>query len=159
MSSASDFPGTFPSIGPVTYLPLAPHEVRDLMKGEPPIERTWFHATHERAARAACRQGLIPSCWTGGDSCCVFGYDDMDQIPIHRGEWVLEVLSHALESQLKAWWVPATAISGVWRRGRFTRADALRVPSSWLSAPSGSCACDLADLTTTQIKRWRTTWS
>ena len=158
MLCASDCPGSFPAKGPVTYLPLSPEEVQASMTESAPAERTWFHATNERAARAICRQGLIPSCWTGGDSCCVFGYNEVSQIPVYRGEWVLEVRSHALESQLKAWWVPAGAIRGVWRNGKFYSAATLRATLGVLAEPPGGCACELSSITEGQIALWRGSW-
>jgi hypothetical protein len=129
------------------------------MRGEAPAEQIWYHATHESAARAACRQGLIPSCWTGGDSCCVFGYDKMEDIPVHRGEWVIEVRSRALDSQLKAWWVPVGAITGVWLRGTFLSVEQIRVSITSLAQPTGNCICELSALTAFETSRWRETWA
>jgi hypothetical protein len=157
MSCASDFPGAFPALGPVTYLPMAEDEVAAALVTPAPEERTWFHATNEDAARAACRQGLIPSCWVGGDSCCVFGYERCGDIPAYRGEWVLEIRSHALSSQLKAWWVPATTIRRVWKNGEPLSPATLAALAVQLASPKG-CDCELAGQTRVQIERWRRTW-
>ena len=151
---ASDFAGAFPAAGPVTYLHLTPAEAQELMLTPPPAERRWFHATYEHVARAASIEGLVPSCWAGGDSCCVFGYDRLVDIPVHRGGWLLEIHSRALPSQLKAWWVPAAAIRGVWRGGEWMSREVLRRETVATSNPAG-CSCDLAELTSAQIAEWR----
>jgi hypothetical protein len=157
MSCASECPGAFPALGPVTYLPIGEDEVEAALLTPAPEEQTWFHATNEYAARAACRQGLIPSCWVGGDSCCVFGYDTRGDIPAYRGEWVLEIRSHALASQLKAWWVPVNAIRRIWTRGEALLPSAVAARAVRLASPKG-CDCELAGQTKAQIERWRATW-
>jgi hypothetical protein len=145
--------GAFPRLGPLTYLFLSEAEVRAALGGEYGEERLWFHATDEAAARSAALQGLLPSCWLGGDCCCVFGHDDREQA--RRGEWLLEILSPALPGQLKAWWVPPEAIRGAWHHGAFVPAAELRQNAVPLCGPSTACECDLGRLTAEQVSRWR----
>jgi hypothetical protein len=145
--------GAFPELGPLTYLFLSAAEVRAALGGVFGREAVWFHATDEVAARSAALQGLLPSCWVGGDCCCVFGHDDRART--RRGQWLLEIHSLALPGQLKAWWVPPQAIRGAWHGGAFIPADELRRGAVALAEPDGSCDCDLAALTTEQIALWR----
>jgi hypothetical protein len=150
--------GAFPVAGPVVYLPGDPDELRRVLTGPYPSPRRWFHATYEHVAVAACQQGLVPACWRGGDSCGVFGYDRLEDLPTWRGDaWVLEVRSRALEGPLKAWWVPAQAIRGAWFRGAFYPAFDLRQRRADLIEPFDTCGCEVAPLTADQIALWRQT--
>jgi hypothetical protein len=149
--------GAFPALGPLTYLHLREDEVRAALAGDFGGERVWFHATDEAAARSAALQGLVPSCWLGGDCCCVFGHDERAES--RRGQWLLEILSPALPGQLKAWWVPPEAIRGAWHHGKFVAADALREGAVALADPDGGCECDLAPLTVEQVALWRASLS
>jgi hypothetical protein len=161
----SDLPesvlGAFPRLGPVTYLPLSPDAVREALTGEYPPNRTWFHATWERSLGSILRAGLIPSCWWGGDACCVFGYDRREDIPQHRASgWILEFHSRALEDQLKAWWVPVSALRGAWRWDRFWSVDELRRQfTGSAAATTHGCYCELSELSVEQQRLWQTTWT
>jgi hypothetical protein len=159
-SGTFDLLGAFPVAGPVVYLPGDTSELRRMLAGPyPPLQR-WFHATYEHVAVAACQQGLIPACWQGGDSCGVFGYDQLQDLPIWRQDpWVLEVRSRALDGPLKAWWVPAHAIRGAWHGGVFYPAVDLRQREAELVEPAGTCECELVALTGEQITLWRNTWT
>jgi hypothetical protein len=99
---------------------------------------------------------LVPSCWYGGDCCCVCGYDARNQVPAHRGEWVLEIYSRAYDGQAKAWWVPPQAIRGAWNLGVFYEAAELRERGGPLLTNVAGCACNLAPLTLKQGQLWRT---
>ena len=151
-----EFLGAFPVVGPVTYLKMSPAEVRAALAGPYPAESVWFHATSYEAAISAIHCGLIPSCWWGLDSCCVFGCNRLDDVPAYRrAGWILEVHSAALDNQLKAWWVPAAAIHGVWHEGVFhDRAD-FRSQAPRLPVVKETCCCDLAELTAIEIAAWR----
>jgi hypothetical protein len=149
--------GAFPLAGPLTYLRVPLAEIRDcLQSAEFAPVSIWFHATSEHAARAAAAEGLIPSCWCGGDSCCVFGHSSFDEMPRwRRQDWVVEIESRALPGQLRAWWVPPQAIRGVWHDGQFFGRDELEARSGVAELVSESCPCDLHGLTSEQIARWR----
>lgn len=150
--------GSFPMRGPVTYLHLSPEEVDDAFRGPRPPIRRWFHATRAEFIGSICVQGILPSCWSGGDTCGVCGYDKLTQLPAELGQWALEVESPALPGDLKAWWVPSTAIRGAWCDGLFYPADALRIDARPLLTPTG-CPCEMSAMTDDQIAIWRTTWS
>lgn len=157
MSSNHYDRGAFSALGPLTYLHLSEDEVRAALSGEFGRERVWFHATDEASARSAALQGLVPSCWRGGDCCCVFGHDE--RVDNRRGRWLLEIRSAALPGQLKAWWVPPDAIRGAWYDGRFVEAAELRREAVGVAEPDGSCECDLASLTAEQVALWRASLS
>jgi hypothetical protein len=147
--------GAFPIRGPLVYLPLTEAEVRSARSGPFRPATVWYHRTAEAQAASAAWQGLIPSCWVGGDGCCVFGVDDPDGGSGYRGDWVLEIHSSALPEEQKAWWVPPVAIRGAWHDGVFHDADDLRSRGWPLLAPSGSCACELAVVVAEEIAAWR----
>lgn len=141
-------------MGPITYLNVSPEEAkRSLESGPyPPVTR-WFHATTREVVALALAQGLMPACWRGRDTCCVFGYDSINDLPAYHGSsWILEIESAALLGQLKAWWVPAASIRAVWhQRSRHTLAAQL-VYSPVLT---DGCACELSDLTCAEQLMWR----
>jgi hypothetical protein len=156
ISSASEA-GAFPLAGPLTYLHADLAEIREYIASDerPPVS-LWFHATSEEAARAAAVEGLIPSCWCGRDSCCVFGYSSLDDVPERRQrDWIIEVESRALPGQLKAWWVPPQAIRGAWHEGGFHTRDELATSPAQRAAVAETCSCELHELTREQIMRWR----
>jgi hypothetical protein len=117
----------------------------------------WYHQTSAREAASAGWQGLIPSCWVGGDGCCVFGVDSRDEVSPYRGDWLVEIHSRALPEQQKAWWVPAYAIRGAWHDGTFHGPAELRELGPPLLNPTGICACDLGELVAEQVVLWRPT--
>src|SRR4051812_39332423 len=125
------------------------------MRGEYASLSRWYHATTEAAATSAAWQGLVPGCWQGGDCCCVCGYDSLDEVPVHRSEWILEIYSRAYDGQAKAWWVPPQAIRGAWNRGAFYEATELRERGEPLLGEVDGCVCNLADLTLEQARLWR----
>jgi hypothetical protein len=149
--------GAFPLRGPVTYLHLTVTEVREALRGPYPATTTWFHQTDEAEAASAVWQGLIPSCWVGGDGCCVFGDDRRQPASPYRGDWILEVQSPALPEQQRAWWVPPARIVGSWHDGGFYSATELRELGPPLLRPTGTCGCDLAELVGEQVALWRMT--
>lgn len=153
MSSNHCDRGAFPALGPLTYLHLDSAEVSAALESEAGPECIWYHATDEASARSAALQGLVPSCWRGGDCCCIFGQDE--RLENARRPWLLEIRSPALPGQLKAWWVPAYAIQGAWHRGQFISVAELRQGATALADPAGSCECNLAALTREQVARWR----
>lgn len=156
MSVPLENSGAFPLEGPLTYMFLSPSEVAEhLAGGAFSPRRVWLHATSVEAARAIARQGIVPSCWVGGDSCGVFGYDSAEEIPMYRRQaWLVEVESAALAGQIKAWWVPPSAIRGAWHDGAFVTAAELRAEDAPLLEPVG-CACELSAITSEQIACWR----
>jgi hypothetical protein len=158
-SRGSEQLGAFPLRGPITYLHLTATEVREALLGLYPATTTWFHQTAAAEAASAAWQGLIPSCWVGGDGCCVFGDDRRQPASPYRGDWILEIQSPALPEQQKAWWVPAAQVVGAWHDDVFYSAAELRELGSPLLSPTGTCACDLADLVGKQVALWRTTFA
>lgn len=150
--------GSFPTSGPLPYLFDDEGRARDARLGQRPPNRTWFHATDERTASIAVRQGLAPSCWRGSDCCAVCGHADRDDVHAHQGAWVIEIHSPALEGELKAWWVPPRYVRGAWVGNEFVPADRLRSatpdPGRDTAAP---CHCELATLVEQEIGAWRQT--
>lgn len=160
MSDQPDLTGAFPLVGPLTYMPLDMDSVRAALDGPYPESRTWYHATWEPALGAILRVGLIPSCWWGGDSCCVFGYDRPEELPEgRRSGWTLEVSSRALTGQLRAWWVPPSGVRGAWHEGLFWSRSELRAqfPDPAPVTREG-CYCELSELVSEQQRLWRSTW-
>jgi hypothetical protein len=159
----AEYLGSFPAVGPVTYLTDEPAGCRRLMKGPFPSVRTWFHGTSERVARLACVQGIAPGRWlgTGGERCAVLGYDSLDEFLERRGHlWIVEICGPALAGDLKAWWVPCSSVRGVWRLESFyPRAAIATSCSEPLTFPRSGCACALADICLEQQTLWRRTWS
>ena len=156
-SDGSDRLGAFPIRGPLVYLRLTEAEVRAARGGPFRPVVVWYHRTDEAQAASAAWQGLIPSCWVGGDGCCVFGVEDRTGGGTFRGDWVLEIRSRALPEQQKAWWVPAAAIVGAWHDDVFYDADELRRRGRPLLDAAGSCACDLASVVAEEVAAWRET--
>jgi len=148
--------GSFPEAGPLPYLLDDEAQAREALGGPRGGPRRWFHATNAGTAFIAVRQGLVPSCWRGGDCCAVCGYAELDDVHSHQGPWVLEIVSPALPGQVKAWWVPPSAIQGGWLDGSFTTAEEMRA-----SAPpdpgddARPCSCGLSKLVAEQIRAWR----
>jgi hypothetical protein len=148
-----------PVEGPVPYLPDDGRAARDRFAGElPAAARTWWHVTWEPMPAVAARQGLIPSCWRGGDCCVVFGHDERFEPSGLKGDVVIEVRSRALPGQLKALWVPWWCIVGAWRRGRFVSAEQLRQEEVELVDPTAGCGCGLTEMMREQQALWRSTW-
>jgi len=148
--------GSFPLEDPVVYTTDSPRAARRSLEGRLPGFSRWFHATSERNAVQAIFYGLIPSCWHGGDCCAVCGHDALEDVHRHHGSWILEVESPALSGQLKAWWVPASNIKGVWRHGAFESAECIRErtvkPKRLVDARP--CICPLRMLVVEQILAW-----
>jgi hypothetical protein len=148
--------GAFPALGPITYLYLSVPEVERALETGPyrPMTR-WFHATTREVAALALEQGLTPSCWRHRDTCAIFGYDSIDDLPAYRqSSWILEIESAALTGQLKAWWAPARSIRAVWHKGR-RRAVAPRLIYPELRGQVDGCACELSELTRAEQLTWR----
>jgi len=149
--------GSFPLAGPVPYLTDDEEEARAALMGPRPTMRKWFHATDERAASIAVRQGLTPSCWRGSDCCAVCGHADRANVHLHQGPWVLEIVSPCLEGEIKAWWVPPSSIRGGWRDGEFVPAAEIRRHT--FAARSNDhvrpCNCGLSHLVDAEIAAWR----
>lgn len=156
--------GAFPTVGPVTYLTDEEPIARALLAdGALPPVTTWWHVTYPDRLASIISAGLVPSCWWGGDGCAVFGMDQLSDAPGWRpDDWVLEIQSPALPGSAKAWWVPARAIVGAWRHGRFHTVDELprlrpAVQSQFINTPAG-CSCPLTKLCGDQQTVWRSTW-
>jgi hypothetical protein len=162
MSALPRSPGAFPMVGPLPYLTLSHADVRVAATAGPfPTESTWLHATYPDRLGAILHVGLIPSCWWGGDSCAVFGFDSAEEIPRCRsGDLLLEVRSCALPgSSAKAWWVPPSAIQRVSHRGRAISITGARQDAAHGQPPSvDGCGCDLVDIVRDQQEAWRATW-
>jgi len=155
--------GSFPTVGPVTYLIEEPAECRRLLKGPFPSARAWFHGTTERAAHLACVQGIAPGCWIGaGSECCaVLGHNSLrDFLQKREHLWIVEIFGPALDGDVKAWWVPPSDIRGVWRLDSFCPRDQIaalvREP---LTQPRPGCACPLSKICLQQQTLWRGTWA
>ena len=155
--------GCFPVVGPVTYLTDDPVECLRLVKlGGTGAPKTWFHGTSERVARLACRQGIAPGCWIGaGGQCCgVLGLESLDSfLERRRHLWIIEIVSPAIDGDVKAWWVPPSSIRGVWQMDRFYPRDEIASACAEpLTAPIHGCECPLSALCIQQQVVWRTTW-
>jgi hypothetical protein len=162
MSVRREHLGAFPTLGPLPYLHLSEDEVRGAAIAGPfPSEATWFHVTYADRLPIVLRTGLIPSCWFGGDSCAVFGFEGHVEVPLMRqSDWILEIRSYALAGPAKAWWVPPSSIHGLWRGG-----VAHHVPPAtyvfqrrWPRQIDG-CDCSLSGIVGEQQALWRSTWS
>jgi hypothetical protein len=153
--------GAFPTLGPLTYMELTPTQVRAALRGPYPWSRTWYHLTPRETLPIILRQGLVPACWRGGDTCCVFGYDSLLEADLQRSVAV-EVHSSAPETDLKAWWVPFRLIRGFWDSSGFVPIHAARralaIDEVTLPDVPGGCMCNLSELCDEQISAWRRTW-
>lgn len=123
------------------------------------LAKTWWHATYASRLDSVLRFGLLPACWFGGDTCAVFGLDDLGGLPSWRTpDWLIEVHSSALPGPAKAWWVAPGAIRGGWFRGNFVPRLAL-LQASDLEPTAGQqpdgCACVLSDVCREQQNLWR----
>jgi hypothetical protein len=154
-SNDNDRLGAFPVRGPITYLELTVSEAREALEGPRRPITTWFHQTGRAEAASAASQGLIPSCWVGGDGCCVFGDDSRESASPFRGDWILEIRSRTLPEQQKAWWVAPQQIVGGWNDDAFYTPEELRALGPPLLSPGGTCACELAELVAEQVALWR----
>lgn len=151
--------GVLPAEGPLPYLPENERPVRERFAGElPTAVRTWWHVTWEPMPALAARQGLIPSCWRGGDCCVVFGHDERFESSPAKGDVVIEVRSRALSGQLKALWVPWWCIVGAWRGEQFISAERLREEPAELVDPTTGCGCGLSAYMHEQQALWRASW-
>lgn len=115
--------GIFPIGNPIPY--TGQDEVLHV-RNTPPL-RTWYHGTWGNRVASIARYGLLPSCWFGGDCCCVFGFESrLFESYAKYGDWVVEIRSRVVaDADLKAWWVPPTCIVGAWHRERFYPREAL----------------------------------
>jgi len=154
--------GSFPNAGPVTYLTDDPQECLVLLAGHSPPARTWFHGTTERVACLACVQGLAPGCWTGagGECCGVLGYDSRAAFLERRAHlWIVEIYGPAVDTDVKAWWVPPSCVRGIWRREVFLPAgEVAAVCDELFSEPRTGCPCGLSAVCSSQQALWRSTW-
>jgi hypothetical protein len=151
--------GILPLLGPVPYLAESDREARALLAGPCPSERTlWLHATSCEVALIAAHQGLIPSCWHGGDGCVVFGCADPEDAVPPRGDALIEIESRALPGQQRAWWVPWPLIRGAWMRGKFVTVGQLRDRPMLRGTEVCPCACPLSSLVSEQQALWRSSW-
>lgn len=151
--------GLLPVEGPVPYLPDDGRPAGAYFAGvKPAAVRTWWHVTLEPLPALVARQGLIPSCWRGGDGCVIFGHDERIEPPPLKGDVVVEVRSRALPGQLKALWVPWWCIVGAWRGDQFVSAEHLREEGAELIDPTNGCSCELSSFMREQQALWRSTW-
>lgn len=157
--------GVLPLEGPVPYLHDNGRTPADRFNSElPSAVRTWWHFTYEPVPVIAARQGLIPSCWLGGDCCVVFGHDDFKPGEASGDTSVIEVRSRALEGQLKALWVPWFCVVGVWRGHDFVPSSELIAKEAPLVDPVEECgcglstSCELSSFMVEQQDLWRSTW-
>ncbi len=149
--------GAFPLAGPLPYLDITPEQLERLRAGPYARPRTWYHATHGGAVAAILAEGLIPSCWWGGDGCCVFGYETLDDARSRETGWVIEIRSEALECDLKAWWVPRSRIVGVWHETSFHPAEQPAHRPHRRATVRDKCGCDLAPICEAEAQLWRET--
>ncbi len=150
--------GAFPEGGPLTYLPLTASEVRSALRGDYPKPRVWYHATLQAHVPSICQFGLVPSCWYGGDSCCIFGADERWEAAARGTGWVIEIESASSVGQLKAWWVPAGALRGAWHQDHFYARRELALGAARPPPVGDGCQCDLSALVKEEIRRWRMSW-
>jgi len=150
--------GVLPLAGPVPYLTLSERRARTLLLGpRPTTASTWVHATSIDGAIAAACEGLIPSCWRGGDGCVVFGSSALEDVHPARGPALVQVRSRAIAGQLRAWWVPRAQVRGAWIDGKFVGVQALRATAHRRLADVTPCSCPLADLVREQQELWQRT--
>lgn len=153
MIPAEELFGVFPLGNPIPYT----GQVEPVHRGNIPARRTWYHATWEERVGAIARWGLLPSCWFGGDCCCVFGYDTSEGAAASLpNRWIIEVQSRVeADTDLKAWWVPPWCISGAWHQGHFSsRETLLRFPVWDVTARLGQFCCS-DGLCVAQYELWR----
>lgn len=155
--------GSFPIIGPVTYLTDDPLECQHLMEGPFPSIRKWFHGTSETVARLACVQGIVPGCWiqAGGRCCGVLGYDSLDEFLSRRSHmWIIEIFGPALDGDVKAWWVPPRYIQGVWHGDTFIPRELMATQCRELATKLRcECNCKLKEICAQQQAMWQDTWA
>lgn len=150
--------GILPDAGPVPYLTLDEQHARRLLAGpQPTASSTWVHATTTQVAVTAAHQGLVPSCWRGGDGCVVFGSSGPDDVHPCRGQALVEVHSRAIAGQLRAWWVPRVHVRGALIAGEFVTATELRGTTPGPVPDVTPCSCPLAGLVCEQQALWRRT--
>jgi hypothetical protein len=104
---------------------------------------------------------IMPSCSWGGDSCAIFGVDQpRDMSLVRRADPLIEVRSRALDNSVKVWWVPPSAIQGVWlgseRRSLSPERDAGSLV--WSHEPDG-CGCELTEIVREQQQLWLQRWA
>ena len=149
-------------VGPLPYLKVSEADVRAAASAGPfPAESMWLHATYPNRLLVILHVGLIPSCWWGGDSCAVFGFNSADQVPLSRsGDWLVEIRSCALPgSSAKAWWVPPSAVQRLWHHGCAISIDRAERAAECNQPPKvDGCGCELVDTVREQQEAWRATW-
>jgi hypothetical protein len=119
--------GVFPIGNPIPYTGL----VEVLHGGNTPLLRTWYHGTWGNRVASIAQYGLLPSCWFGGDCCCVFGFESqMFESYSKYSDWIVEIRSRVVaNADLKAWWVPPSHIVGAWHERHFyPRQELLLLP-------------------------------
>jgi hypothetical protein len=153
--------GSFPSVGPVTYLTEDAVECLRLMNGPGPPVRTWFHGTTERVARLACVYGIVPGCWigTGGQCCGVLGYYSLNEFLSRRNHlWIIEIVGPALDGDVKAWWVPRHYIRGVWHGETFVPRELMAEQCQDTAFElRAACNCNLKEICAEQQAIWQAT--
>jgi hypothetical protein len=155
--------GSFPIVGPVTYLTDDPIECQRLMEGPLPAIRKWFHGTSERVARLACIQGIVPGGWiqAGGQCCGILGYDSLNEFLDRRNHlWIIEIFGPALDGDVKAWWVPPSSIQGVWHGETFIPRELMAAQHDEVAAEFRcGCNCNLKEICVQQRAVWQATWA
>lgn len=145
--------GVFPLGNPIPYT----GRVEQLCADNLPPQLTWYHRTRAENVASIVRLGLIPSCWFGGDCCCVFGVDTLGfAVATDPEEWVIEIRSRAEPgTDLKAWWVPPNRIEGAWHLGHFVSpASLLSIPGRDITQRLGKLCCS-DGLCTVQFHTWQ----
>lgn len=135
-----DFLGVFPLGNPIPYT----GRVEVVHAGNAPNVCTWYHGTWGDRVGSIARLGLLPSCWFGGNNCCVFGFDHIHFRQYDKyGDWVVELRSRVeIDTELKAWWIPPDHVLGAWHKGSFhPRDDLISLASRDISGRLGTFCC------------------
>lgn len=154
---ADELHGVFPVDNPIPYT----GRTEILSLENIPAVRTWYHGTWTNRVASIARLGLLPSCWFGGQCCCVFGFDALDSIPYHKyGDWIIEIRSRVdPETHAKAWWVPSQWIIGAWNKGQFYIPERLfAIPGDTIPPGLGQLGCS-DKLCARQYEIWCATYS
>lgn len=146
--------GAFPVVGPVPYLSLPVGEVAASLVGPFPPLQTWFHRTPAANVESIARFGIVPSCWRGGDCCCVFGATERSNAERSSDDWLVQVDMPSLEGDAKAWWVPPQAVTGAFFNDTFFARNVLLLRGSAAPLRLGSCNCEIDHLVRAEIARW-----
>lgn len=150
--------GILNSVGdPFMYVANSSPQARGMLaSGRHHSTRTWWHESTPDRIPSIVQNGLLPGCWLGSGECAVFGLDHRPEPTPHAV--VVEVQSPAPLGDVKAWWVPPSAIMGVWvNDGGFLRRAELmdQVPDEAKLPRRNHCRCPLSQMCAIELESAR----